>query len=114
MLEHRYYGLSNPFSDLSDNSLRFHTIQQAIDDLEYFAKTATLPMPGGGAVKPNQVPWVLVGGSYSGALTSWTMVSYVEMSRTQVYDADVSYYTSRKPNLFAAGYASSAVVQAIP
>ena len=37
MLEHRYYGLSNPFDDLSDSSLRFHTIQQAVDDLEYAA-----------------------------------------------------------------------------
>lgn len=73
MLEHRYYGQSNPFPDLKDESLRFHTIQQAIDDLEFFAKTVNLPMPGGGAVKPAQAPWVLVGGSYAGALISWTM-----------------------------------------
>lgn len=75
VLEHRYYGDSNPFPNLKDESLRFHTLQQAIDDLEFFAKTANLPMPGGNAVKPDQVPWVLVGGSYSGALTSWTMVA---------------------------------------
>ncbi|GJE96313.1 serine carboxypeptidase S28-domain-containing protein [Phanerochaete sordida] len=94
VLEHRFYGNSTPFGNLEVSSLRFHTIQQAIDDLEYFANNVVLPMPGGDAVKPNtQAPWVLVGGSYSGALTSWAMVN--------------------KPNLFRAGYASSAVVEAI-
>ncbi|KAF9480682.1 hypothetical protein BDN70DRAFT_856398 [Pholiota conissans] len=92
VLEHRFYGLSNPYPDLSVKSLRVHTIQQAIDDLEYFARNVNLPMPGGDAVTPDKTPWVLVGGSYAGALTSWTMVN--------------------KPSLFAAGYASSAVVQA--
>ena len=74
MLEHRYYGLSNPFDDLSDSSLRFHTIQQAVDDLEYFAKNVVLPQPDGSDVAPGKAPWVLIGGSYSGALTSFTMV----------------------------------------
>ena len=74
VLEHRYYGLSNPFDDLSSASMRFHTIQQAIDDLEYFAKNVKLPQPDGDAVAPGQAPWVLIGGSYSGALTSFTMV----------------------------------------
>ncbi|OCH84125.1 peptidase S28 [Obba rivulosa] len=93
VLEHRFYGLSNPLPDLSSQSLRLHTIQQAIDDLEYFAKNVNLPMPGGDEVAPGKAPWILIGGSYSGALTSWTMVN--------------------KPGLFEAGYASSAVVEAI-
>ena len=74
MLEHRYYGLSNPYPDLSVKSLKFHTIQQAIDDLEYFAKNVKLAQPDGDSVKPGQAPWVLIGGSYSGALTSFTLV----------------------------------------
>ncbi|KAF8914245.1 serine carboxypeptidase S28-domain-containing protein [Gymnopilus junonius] len=93
VLEHRFYGLSNPYPNLNVSSLKLHTIQQAIDDLVYFAQTVNLPMPGGDSVTPDKAPWVLVGGSYSGALTSWTMVN--------------------KPNVFAAGYASSAVVEAI-
>ncbi|KAJ7693929.1 serine carboxypeptidase S28-domain-containing protein [Mycena rosella] len=93
VLEHRFYGLSNPFPDLTVKSLKLHTIQQAIDDLEYFTKNVVLPMPNGHKVTPATTPWILVGGSYSGALTSWTMVN--------------------KPGLFAAGYASSAVVEAI-
>ncbi|PBL02968.1 hypothetical protein ARMGADRAFT_279728 [Armillaria gallica] len=93
IIEHRFYGLSNPYPDLTVASLRYHTIQQAIDDLEYFAKNVVLPMPNGDQVGPDKAPWILTGGSYSGALTSWTMVN--------------------KPNIFWAGYASSAVVEAI-
>ena len=68
VLEHRYYGLSNPFNNLSTASLQFHTIQQAIDDLVYFANNVKLPQPDGGDVTPDKAPWVLVGGSYSGKL----------------------------------------------
>ncbi|KAJ7167611.1 serine carboxypeptidase S28-domain-containing protein [Mycena filopes] len=93
VIEHRFYGLSNPLPDLSVKSLKLHTIQQAIDDLEYFMNNVVLPMPNGGNLKPATTPWILVGGSYSGALTSYAMVN--------------------KPGLFAAGYASSAVVETI-
>ncbi|KAL0955730.1 hypothetical protein HGRIS_001947 [Hohenbuehelia grisea] len=93
LLEHRFFGLSNPLPDLSTESFKLHTIQQAIDDLEYFAKNVKLPMPGGDQVTPGQAPWILVGGSYPGALTAFTMVN--------------------KPGLFHIGYASSGVVQSI-
>ncbi|KAI6044409.1 serine carboxypeptidase S28-domain-containing protein [Pisolithus marmoratus] len=74
VIEHRFFGLSNPYPDLSSQSLAVLTIQQAIDDLVYFAQQANLPMPGGDNVKPDTTPWILIGGSYSGALTAWTMV----------------------------------------
>ncbi|KAG6861573.1 hypothetical protein C0995_014869 [Termitomyces sp. Mi166 len=93
VLEHRFYGFSNPKPDLSVESLRLHTLQQAVDDLVYFAKTVRLPMPGGDQVTPDKAPWILIGGSYSGALTSWTMAS--------------------RPGTFWAGYGSSGVVEAI-
>ncbi|TDL29923.1 peptidase S28 [Rickenella mellea] len=93
VLEHRFFGTSNPKSDLSAQSLKLLTVQQAINDLAYFAQNVVLPMPGGNQVTPDKAPWILMGGSYSGALTSWTMVN--------------------KPGIFWAGYASSAVVQAI-
>lgn len=50
-------------------------------------------MPNGANLGPTQAPWIFIGGSYSGALTSWVMVN--------------------KPGLFWAGYSSSGVVQAI-
>jgi alpha-beta hydrolase superfamily lysophospholipase len=66
VLEHRFYGLSNPLPDLSVKSLRLHTIQQAIDDLEYFAENVNLPMPSGDSLTPDKAPWILIGGSYGG------------------------------------------------
>lgn len=66
VLEHRFFGLSNPHPDLSVESLKVLNIQQAIDDLEYFAKNVNLPMPGGDSVTPDKAPWILVGGSYAG------------------------------------------------
>ncbi|KAK2464509.1 hypothetical protein APHAL10511_003488 [Amanita phalloides] len=93
ILEHRFFGLSNPKRDLSVENLKYLTIQQAIEDLVYFANNVQLPMPNGDKLSPSYAPWVLIGGSYSGALTSWTMVN--------------------QPGVFWAGYASSAVVEAI-
>ncbi|TFK66312.1 hypothetical protein BDN72DRAFT_961863 [Pluteus cervinus] len=93
MIEHRFFGLSNPYPDLTVASLKLLNIQQSVDDLVYFAENVNLPMPGGDQVTPAQAPWILTGGSYAGALTSWTMVN--------------------KPGVFWAGYSSSGVVQAI-
>ncbi|TBU29166.1 peptidase S28 [Dichomitus squalens] len=93
VIEHRFFGDSNPHPDLSVQSLQVHTIEQAIEDLAYFAKTVKLPQPDGDKLAPGKAPWILVGGSYSGALVSYTMHTH--------------------PELFYAGYASSAVVQAI-
>ncbi|KAH9853292.1 peptidase S28 [Lenzites betulinus] len=83
ILEQRFFGESNPYPDLSVKSFRVHTLEQAIDDLEYFSKNN---------VAPGNAPWILAGGSYAGALTSYAMHS--------------------KPDLFHAGYSSSGVVQA--
>ncbi|KAH8989160.1 peptidase S28 [Lactarius hatsudake] len=93
VIEHRFYGLSNPYPDLSVASFKYHTIDQAINDLVFFAKSVILPFPGGDNVSPAYAPWVLIGGSYAGALTAFTLHQY--------------------PDVFWAGYASSAVVQGI-
>jgi hypothetical protein len=70
IIEHRFYGLSNPIDNLKSESLQYHTIQQAIDDLEYFTKNVVLPQPNGDKLAPGQAPWVLFGGSYSGKLSA--------------------------------------------
>ncbi|KAI0065745.1 hypothetical protein BV25DRAFT_1798124 [Artomyces pyxidatus] len=98
LLEHRFFGDSNPLPDLSTASFKYLTVQQVIDDLAYFAENVVLPMPGGDQVSPSKAPWILIGGTYSGtfalrALTAWTKVN--------------------KPDSFFIGYASSAVVESI-
>lgn len=92
VLEHRYWGYSSPFADLTTKNLQYLTLENAIADLVHFARTVKLPFdPEGRATQAPNVPWVLVGGSYPGALTAWTQIV--------------------SPGTFWAGLASSAVVQ---
>ena len=80
LLEHRFFGQSNPYPDLTTESLRVLTLQQAIDDHEYFIENVQLPIPGGDQVGPDKAPWVLFGGSYPGALASYTLYKYAPLS----------------------------------
>ncbi|TFY82702.1 hypothetical protein EWM64_g1303 [Hericium alpestre] len=66
LIEHRFFGLSNPYPDLTSKSLKYLTVQHALDDFAHFAQNAKLPMPGGDSVTPDKAPWILLGGSYSG------------------------------------------------
>ncbi|KAF8869174.1 peptidase S28 [Mucidula mucida] len=93
LFEHRFFGLSNPYPDLSEESLRYLSVQKNIDDMIYFARNVELPMAGGDAVTPDEAPWVLIGASYAGAVVGWTM--------------------HQNPGIFYAGYSSSGVVEAI-
>ena len=74
--------------------MQYQTLENAIADLNHFALTAKLPFDTTGASNADKAPWVLVGGSYSGALTAWTEAT-------------------TKPSVMWAYYASSAVVETI-
>ncbi|KAH9936837.1 peptidase S28 [Epithele typhae] len=93
VIEHRFFGESNPYPDLSSESLLVHTVEQAIEDMVYFARNVKLPQPGGDKLAPGNTAWIMVGCSYPGALTS--------------------FLVDRHPDVFWAGYAASAVVQSI-
>ncbi|KAH7698744.1 serine protease F56F10.1 [Aphelenchoides avenae] len=64
-LEHRFYGASQPFPDLSTENLRYLSSAQAVEDLAYFIRVqnekANITDP----------KWVLFGGSYPGSLALW-------------------------------------------
>ncbi|KAH6680540.1 putative serine protease K12H4.7 [Halenospora varia] len=93
MVEHRYWGESSPYATLTAETLQLLTLDQAIADYVYFAKTAALPFDTKHATNAPQAPWVFSGGSYSGALAAWT--------------------ESTSPGTFWAYHASSAPVEAI-
>ncbi|KAF2149996.1 putative serine peptidase [Myriangium duriaei CBS 260.36] len=93
VLEHRYWGKSSPYPELTTASLQQLTLDNSIADLTNFAKTVKLPFAQNASSNADAVPWVLVGGSYSGALTAWT--------------------ESLAPGTFWASLASSAPVEAI-
>jgi hypothetical protein len=61
--------------------------------MTYFANNVVLPFDQSGNSNAAKAPWVLVGGSYSGALAAWTETT--------------------APGTFWAYHASSAPVQAI-
>ncbi|OAA59573.1 serine-type peptidase [Niveomyces insectorum RCEF 264] len=84
MLEHRYWGGSSPFANLTTKNLRFLTLANAVADTTNFARRVQLPFDnlgtGDGSSSSTtttttsnapDVPWVMSGGSYSGALAAW-------------------------------------------
>ena len=93
VLEHRYWGESSPYTVLTSTNLTFLTLENSIADLTYFADAVRFPFDPQGTHQAKKAPWVLSGGSYSGALTAWT--------------------ASTKPGTFWAYHASSAPVEAI-
>jgi hypothetical protein len=94
VIEHRYWGFSSPFVELTTPNMQYLTLKNSIADLNHFALTANLPFDTTGESNADKAPWVLVGGSYSGALTAWTEAT-------------------TKPSVMWAYYASSAVVETI-
>lgn len=90
ILEHRYYGASQPFNDWSVDSFKYLTVQQALDDTAYFVNfIKTSPEMHVGL----DSKWVVIGGSYPGALSAWFRYKY--------------------PHLTVGSIASSAVINSI-
>jgi hypothetical protein len=114
LLEHRYWGESSPYvsnlrmidiilwrvshillqTELTTANLTHLTVHNAIKDSTTFARNVELPFDHTGQNRSNaaNAPWILVGGSYAGALAAWT--------------------ASVDPGTFWAYLASSAVVEA--
>ncbi|KAK4224671.1 putative serine protease EDA2 [Podospora fimiseda] len=93
MIEHRYWGKSSPFQVLDTQNLTHLTLNNSIHDMTYFARNVRLPFDLSGDSNAPKAPWVLVGGSYAGALSAWT--------------------SKISPGTFWAHHASSAPVQVI-
>lgn len=93
VLEHRYWGMSSPYPELTTENLQYLTLENAINDLTNFARTAKPPFDPRGESQVPKAPWMLNGGSYSGALTGWTAAT--------------------SPGTFWAYAATSAVVEAV-
>ena len=67
----RFYGKSQPASDLSNEHLQYLTSEQAIADLAYFHDVIVKQY---NMTSSNR--WIAVGGSYSGALAAWVKIKY--------------------------------------
>jgi pimeloyl-ACP methyl ester carboxylesterase len=77
-LEHRFYGKSQPFPDLSTERLQYLTSQQALADAAEFVKSFILKKHGEGTKV------ISFGGSYSGALSAWLRQAYPDVIHAAV------------------------------
>lgn len=79
ILEHRYYGTSQPFDSLTAENYRFLTVEQALADNAYFAKNVQFPgLEHLNLTAPN-TPWIIYGGSYAGSLAAFTRKVYPDV-----------------------------------
>ncbi|XP_059621346.1 thymus-specific serine protease-like [Phlebotomus argentipes] len=86
--EHRFYGASRPTPDLSVESLRFLTVDQALADLAHFIQNKTHTIPDA-----LNSPVFLVGASYAGSVVTW--------------------FSHKYPQMIAGAWASSAPLEAV-
>jgi hypothetical protein len=77
ILEHRYYGTSFPVPNLSVENLRFLSTEQALAEINYFAKHVKFEGINADLTAPN-TPWIAYGGSYAGAQAAFLRVVYPE------------------------------------
>jgi hypothetical protein len=79
-LEHRYYGLSQPFGDWSTPNMAFLSSQQALADLANFIEIQNA------VSAPNQTAptWFSWGGSYPGCLSAWSRMKFPHLTSGSV------------------------------
>jgi hypothetical protein len=75
VMEHRYYGTSFPTPDLSTESMRFLTTEQAMADAAYFAQNIEFPgLERYGDLTSRTTAYIGYGGSYAGAFNAFLRV----------------------------------------
>ncbi|KAG6116257.1 hypothetical protein E4U13_002013 [Claviceps humidiphila] len=64
---------NSPFQNLTTTNLQHLTLDNAIQDIVYFANNAVLPFDKKRTSSPDKAPsrWVLTGCSYADALSAW-------------------------------------------
>ena len=97
--ECRYYGESLPFpldKNTTKEQWQFHTVEQALEDVIYFAHRFSFPHPGQRSASyrphPSSTPWIVIGGSYPGIRAAYLRI--------------------RNPETIFAAWSSSAPVEA--
>ncbi|GAB1316460.1 hypothetical protein MFIFM68171_06670 [Madurella fahalii] len=93
VVEHRYWGQSSPYDNLTVENLQHLTLDNSLKDMTYFAKNFVPPFDPTGASSAAEAPWIFMGGSYGGALAHWLAAT--------------------DPGTFWAYYSSSGVVEAV-
>ena len=79
VLEHRYYGTSWPTANLSTESLRFLTTDQALADQAYFAKNVVYAGLEDKNLTAPSTAYLAYGGSYAGAFVAFLRKLYPDV-----------------------------------
>ncbi|KAF2892028.1 hypothetical protein ILUMI_14145 [Ignelater luminosus] len=74
VVEHRFYGKSQPTGDLTTESLQYLSSEQALHDLKYFINEMSVKYG-----LDHNAKWVAFGGSYSGALAAWLRLKFPDL-----------------------------------
>jgi len=77
LLEHRFYGQSQPTGDMAIENMRFLSSRQALEDLSTFMTSMNMAYNISG-------PWVSYGGSYPGSLSAWLKLKYPHLVKGAV------------------------------
>jgi hypothetical protein len=83
-LEHRFYGESQPFNLTTTENLMFLSSKQALADLADFRQFVAANWQ-----LADNVPFVTIGGSYSGALSAWFRIKYPHLTTMSISSSGV-------------------------
>uniref|UniRef100_A0A915PD01 Serine carboxypeptidase S28 family protein n=1 Tax=Setaria digitata TaxID=48799 RepID=A0A915PD01_9BILA len=85
LLEHRFFGESQPFNNTSVESYKYLTIDQALADLKTFILKANKIF----FWKFTKPRWVLFGASYPGALAAWFRATNEDLTTAAIVSSGI-------------------------
>lgn len=102
ILEHRYYGTSFPFDNISVEDARFLTTEQSLADAAYFARNVVFPGLENENLTSSDAPWIVYGVSYSGGQSAFLRKLYPDVfwggiSSSGVTEAIIDYWRYFEP-----------------
>ena len=119
VLEHRYYGESMPTQNLSTESLRFLTTEQAVADTAYFAEHVVFPGFENRQLMASNTPWIVYGGSYAGGFAVCIYIILIRMYAQVSAGANYKFFKYPKalcrikyPDIFWGAISSSGITEA--
>ncbi|PQE15701.1 disulfide-isomerase erp38 protein [Rutstroemia sp. NJR-2017a BBW] len=98
MVEHRYWGESSPYDNLTTTNLQYLTLKQSIADFVHFAKTVDLPFDSNHSSNAGNAPWIYSGGSYS-----WQYFYPVQDGMPKNCSADINRVINYMDNILMHG-----------
>jgi len=76
VLEHRFYGTSQPSPFTVENLQKYHTVEQSLEDFAHFIRSANITGVNG---LTRDTKWIVAGCSYAGALAAWMRTKYPDL-----------------------------------